>query len=75
VYSNQIDCGLLVADQMGGLDTDIVFLDHRDELDGICEDEEWFLFLVVTDLARELGYIGERSCLELILFRYCTIRV
>jgi hypothetical protein len=58
---------MLIADEMRGLDADIVFLDHRDEIDSIGEYQEWFLFLVVSDLIYELAYIGERSRFELIL--------
>lgn len=49
------------------LDADIVFLDHRDEVDSIGEHEEWLLFLVVADLIREFCDISERSCLQLIV--------
>ena len=66
VDSDQIDSSLLVPDEMRGLDTDGIFLDHRDQLDSIWEHQEWFLFFVVSHFVHELGYVGERSCFELI---------
>ena len=68
VDGDQIGSSLLVPDEMRGLNTDGIFLDHRDQLDRIWEHEEWFLFLVVADLFRELGYISKRPRFELILF-------
>ena len=68
VDGDQIDSSLFVSDEMRGLDTDGIFLDHGDQLDSIREPEEWFLFLVVADLVRELGYISKRPRFELILF-------
>lgn len=73
VDGDQIDGSLLVTDNVRGLDTDIIFLDHRDEQGSIWEHQEWFLFLVVADLVGQLRYISEGSRLELILIRYCTI--
>ena len=66
VDGDQIDSSLLVPDEMRGLYTDGIFLNHRDQLDRIWEHQEWFLFLVVADLIGQLGYVGEGSCLELI---------
>ena len=66
VDGDQIDSSLLVPDEMRGLDTDGIFLDHRDQLDRIWEHEEWFLFLVVADLIGQLGYVGEGSSLQLV---------
>lgn len=66
VDGDQIDGSLLVTDNVRGLDTDGIFLNHRDQLDRIWEHQEWFLFLVVADLIGQLGYVGEGSCLELI---------
>ncbi len=62
----EIDSSLLIADEMRCLDTDIILLDHRDELDSVREHEEWFLFLVVSDLVYQLCYIREGSRLQLI---------
>ena len=67
VDGDQIGSSLLVPDEMRGLNTDGIFLDHRDQLDRIWEHEEWFLFLIVADLIGQLGYVGEGSSLQLIL--------
>ena len=75
VNGDEIDGSLLIADEMRGLYTDIVPLDHREELDSICEHEKWFLPLVIAYFVHEFCYVGERTGLELVLYYFCTIIV